>query len=94
MITETAAATAIWGALTSIERHYVEALNAVLATPGCEDNADVDRWRGHAEAYRTVAEDLRRRFSMGAVNYGSSEWRDKHGVYTKAQIASFRRSTT
>lgn len=78
--------------LVWIERHYVEALNAVLATPGGEDGSDVDRWRGHAEAYRTVSEDLRRRFGLPAANLCSREWRDAHGVYTKEQVSAFRRA--
>lgn len=64
--------------VAGVERSYVEALNAILAAPGGSD--DVDRWRGQAEAYRTVAEQLRRDHGMPRVEYGSGEWRRTHGV--------------
>lgn len=64
--------------VAGVERSYVEALNAILAAPGGSD--DVDRWRGQAEAYRTVAERLRRDHGMARVEYGSGEWRRTHGV--------------
>lgn len=78
--------------LVWIERHYVGALNAILAAPNDGDDSDVDRWRGHAEAYRTISTDLRRRFGLPAANLCSQEWRDAHGVYTKEQISAFRRA--
>jgi hypothetical protein len=67
------------------EREYVIALNAVLASPN--ENADVHRWRGHAEALRQVAEQCCRESGVTVPAYRSDEWRRAHGVYTPEQIA-------
>lgn len=74
--------------LSDLEVEYVRALNAVLAAPpDGESDADVNRWRGHAEAYRQVCERIRRDLGLPAVRYQSKEWRRAHGVYQPGQFA-------
>jgi hypothetical protein len=78
--------------LSELERRYVQSLNAILASPpGRARDADVNRWRGHAEAYRQVCELIRRDAGMEAGEYTSQEWRTANGVYTDEDIAEFRR---
>jgi hypothetical protein len=93
-MTDTATDITITTLLLAWERSYVESLNAILAgtaVPGRDNDDDVNRWRGHAEAYRQVCERVRREFGMQPARYTSAEWRHAHGVYTDADIASFRR---
>lgn len=77
--------------LADCEREYVAAINAVLGAPD-DCSADADRWRGHAEARRSMAEDLRRLTGRPAVTYGSAEWRTANGVYTPEQVAAFSKA--
>lgn len=76
---------AVQQVLEFAERQYVAALNAILASPA--ENADVHRWRGHAEAWRQTAEQCCRAANMTVPAYRSDEWREAHGVYTPEQIA-------
>lgn len=77
---------ALDGVLHTAERGYVEAINAVLV---CRDDGSsvAHRWRGQAEAYRTVCEDLRARAGLRYVRYQGPEWRDANGVYTRQDLA-------
>jgi hypothetical protein len=74
------------------EREYVISLNAVLASPN--ENADVHRWRGHAEALRQVAEQCCLESGVTVPAYRSDEWRLAHGVYTPEQIAQWGPGST
>lgn len=63
------------------ERRYAEAITAVVnASPDPESDADVERWRGHAEAYRQMAERIREGIGYPPENYRSREWREQRGV--------------
>lgn len=77
--------------VAGVERSYVEALTAILAASGGSE--DVDRWRGQAEAYRTVAEQLRRDHGMPRVEYGSGEWRRAQSVQTAPRAGQPVRDT-
>lgn len=68
-----------------VEYRFVEAVNAVLCHPDGH-GPDVDRWRGQAEAYRTVAEALCKAAGIKAPPYRERVWRDAHGVYTPEYI--------
>jgi hypothetical protein len=59
---------------------YVEAIDAVLAAG--VDSPDVDRWRGHAEAYRSTAEALCRDFDLPVemAAFRTVAWRTANGV--------------
>lgn len=72
------------------ERQYVQFINAVLVAPK-DGSADAWRWRGHAEAYRQMAEAIRLDNSLPKVRMASAEWRAAHGVYTADQVAEIRR---
>ena len=72
-----------------VEHRYVQALNAVLGSGGAS-GPDVDRWRGHAEAYRTVLERFHRALGRKGPDYRSTAWRDSHGVYTAEHVAAWR----
>lgn len=65
--------------VADLERCYVEAINAVLSAPPSA-SADVERWRGHAEAYRTIAERLRSENGLLTVDYRSVVWRQANGI--------------
>jgi hypothetical protein len=72
--------------LKDLEHRYVESLNAVIAAPIDRDSDDnVNRWRGHAEAYRQVCECIRRDTGLPDVGYGSDVWRKRNGVYESGQ---------
>lgn len=75
--------------VASMEREYVNAINAILAA--APDSSDVDRWRGHAEARRQEAAALRQALGMPQVNHSSREWRMANGVYSDAYVASLHR---
>ena len=67
--------------LEHLEHRYVESLNAILAVPGeRESDDDLNRWRGHAEAYRQVCERIRSDARLPLVRYTSAEWRAANGV--------------
>lgn len=67
--------------LVELEYRYVATLNAILAVPGeRESDDDLNRWRGHAEAYRQVCERIRLDARLPPVRYGSDEWRTANGV--------------
>jgi hypothetical protein len=77
------------------EFQYVEALNAVLAAPpNRESDADVNRWRGHAEAYRNAAEEIRRELGVRPGKYTTREWREANGVYTEEQTRSWTKGAS
>jgi hypothetical protein len=62
--------------LAELEFRYAATLRAILAVPGeRESDDDLNRWRGHAEAYRHVCERLRVDAGLPPVRYQSSEWR-------------------
>lgn len=75
--------------LTSFERDYVQALNAILGSRG--EGADVHRWRGHAEALRQVCERIRRDLGLPAANYTTESWRARNGVYQQDYLDSIHR---
>lgn len=75
--------------LCRIEAEYVRAINAILAASA--GSPDIERWRGQAEAYREVCEEIRRDRGLPAVDYRSEDWRRAHGVYTDEQVAEWRR---
>lgn len=73
----------------SVERDYVSALNAVLASPA-EAVDDRQRWRGQAEAYHDIDRAVRARHSFPAPMLRNRGWRELNGVYSDADIAGFR----
>lgn len=75
--------------ITEVEDRYVQALNAILGSGG-DSGPDIDRWRGHAEACRQIAERLHGAIGIEKPGYQSREWRDSHGVYTEARAREFR----
>lgn len=67
--------------LNELEYRYVASLNAILSVPGeRESDDDLNRWRGHAEAYRQVCERIRLDARLPTVRYTSGEWREANGV--------------
>lgn len=72
------------------EMEYVRALNAILASP--HESTDTHRWRGQAEAYRQVAEQICRQTGVEAPAYRSDEWRLPHGVYSPEQLRRWTQS--
>ena len=73
----------------SAEREYVRALNAMLASPGGND-PDVDRWGGHAEVWRRVADAARRQAGDPVPDYRSTDWRASNGVYSQERVQQWR----
>lgn len=71
------------------EREYVAALNAVLAAPH-DNDPDVHRWRGHAEARRIAAARARRQAGDPEPEYRSAEWRAANGVYSEERVRLWR----
>lgn len=71
---------------------YVMAVNAVLCAPS--GSPDVDRWRGHAESARTIAEWWCRTLDLdpSLCAFSTTEWREANGVYSDAYLASLPRS--
>ena len=75
--------------LAELEYRYVASLNAILSVPGeRESDDDLNRWRGHAEAYRQVCERIRIDAGMPTVRYGSDEWRKANGVREQIRASS------
>lgn len=77
-------------ALLDLGERYVMAINAVLCAPA--GSGDVDRWRGHAESARTIAEWWCRKLDLdpSLCAFGTKEWRAANGVYSDAYVASLR----
>ena len=74
--------------IREVECLYVRTINACLEKTAAPD-ADLDRWRGHAEAYRSMLTTWWSLLGEPCPAYGSQEWRNANGVHTPESIASW-----